>query len=1699
MKTSSSLSVAQLRKIMLVCTIFLSLISTAQTTIINYNFDVANITNYPKFYTRAVNGISCLLSSDVTYNQSLHAGTGSFIGTTTGGSAFFANTAANPNRIVAVTGVNTVKYFNFRVSGSSIAAYNTYKIYFQSRRNNTGTATINNVQYSVDGGAYTNFATPGAVTTSWSEFLYSLPAISPTSTLDIKINFTNSSTSTVFAVDNFQVQAVGPLAASVAIAPNHPTAGNIFPNTTTNLLAAYRMDAHFSSITPSSITVTTAGTYLATDLVNFKLWQNSINTLYGATQIGSTVSAPLSGSNLTFNTGITTIPSGTSSYFFVTADVLGTAFAGRTVSITSTSFGNISFSGAPTKIGINPVIAGNTHTVTASGNRYASSAGSGNWDNGSTVNRWGTVSGGPYTGKWAQNAIANLETSGETIQIDATTGAVARQINVTADNYNLQSTLTQATIGITMASPAVFNISGSNILRMSNSAGGNGNGNPLLTSYGFIKEGTGELMFSQPFSIYNSGVQGPIIINGGTLTIGDKSNTNNPNLYIYDNNFFINNGKFTVAASSSTFASPGFVRSITVDGTGSNNSAIEIYNTAGTAAALYSEPTTDDRYPQLADDMVPVSIKGTLSVGYGGNITGTTNAMAFGNINLTGNTIFKPLTNGSGNIAGSSGIIMNVELAGEGGRSGLSATPALGSYGVSDNGYTLGVQGGGSSTSDGGYVSINGGAGTSTGVWTVGNADGTQAGYLSINDVGGLTTGSITVNQNSQLDINVTGATVNIAKTPTITLNGAKTYSYYGAMALYNSTAGSSNTLSSPIIVNTSDATVGIYNDAWTLAGAISGSGGFQLWANTSTHNLTLTSASNTWTGGTKVLSGILNVNAGSLISTGALTMGQLSGFDTRLNLNNAAQTVSSLTSAWVNTTGTRSQIINLATNHIFTINQSSTTTYGDGAVNTLTAIISGAGHLIKDGTGTLTLTGANTYTGLTQVKGGVLQLNRLYTGFCLPATNNVDIIGGTLQVSKDQTLNDVTLSTGTLKIDNGITLTINGTFTLVNGTINLVGTGKIAYGPSGRLTYAGSSPQTSSALEIPASNGPKAITNDNNTHNGLILNANVSGLTSNSINNGWLDFNGKIISGTGTFTSNGLTGPYTITGNTSASSNVITNVSSTAGLGMGMKMVSGSISANTYIIYIDPLLPNTITLDKNASATSTGTTITAGWRGGLKISMPGGIGDGTVNSHVQTTGTNVYNPGANYVFNTPTSGTTIYPAYPTVGTLNYSPAYDVYIQAGVSNKVILGTSQDLEISHDLTLTSAIFVTNNNLITWANSGGILTSPNVPYTTLNTTSNNSYIATCTNTGAELSPALPYTGTKGFRIKNVGGGTDYYFPIGMNFTSANRMMLNNPGTTSDFTVLMTTGDLLQTPGSRVNRIWYVSSSAASGVTANMRLFFTKRDWTGWPSPEEEVESGFLYNDIHLIQKNYTENFINKSEGTDVSSVDFLSALYDNTEIYGKYTLGISADANGNKNGINNFTRFSLINEYIILPVTLTNLKAAQSGNNIMINWTALNEINIDHYEVEKSATGVNFKTIAHSQALNNSMPQNNYSIIDAVPFTGNNYYRIKIIGKDGAISYTVIVSVNMNGGKAAISIQPNPVYNRTANLQLNNLSAGKYQLLLYNSLGQQVYRKIIEHTGGSSSQQLSLPASVQSGTYIVKIFNESINSSMGIIIE
>ena len=312
----------------------------------------------------------------------------------------------------------------------------------------------------------------------------------------------------------------------------------------------------------------------------------------------------------------------------------------------------------------------------------------------------------------------------------------------------------------------------------------------------------------------------------------------------------------------------------------------------------------------------------------------------------------------------------------------------------------------------------------------------------------------------------------------------------------------------------------------------------------------------------------------------------------------------------------------------------------------------------------------------------------------------------------------------------------------------------------------------------------------------------------------------------------------------------------------------------------------------------------------------------------------------------------------------------------------------------------------------------------------------------------------------------------------------MMLNNHGDVNNYTVVINIGDILHTPKPVVERIWYVNPQNAGNSKLTMKLFFTKRDQFNYPVGQNEVESGFDYNALQLVQEEGNV-FTRIANGADSLTLASFPGSDNNVdELYGQYTVGISKDALGNVNGINDFTRYSVVNaSTIILPVKMVDFKAYPQGDKVMTEWKSLVEINVDHYEVERSVDGIRFGKLYSMPAKNNGNPVQ-YSWPDANPEMGNNFYRIKAVDRDGSVTYTNVINVPFgNQNKPGFTIYPNPATIHQVTLKLDNIPAGRYLIMVYSVSGQLVINKTIDHPGGNGAVKLNLPVNMVSGTYSV----------------
>lgn len=142
----------------------------------------------------------------------------------------------------------------------------------------------------------------------------------------------------------------------------------------------------------------------------------------------------------------------------------------------------------------------------------------------------------------------------------------------------------------------------------------------------------------------------------------------------------------------------------------------------------------------------------------------------------------------------------------------------------------------------------------------------------------------------------------------------------------------------------------------------------------------------------------------------------------------------------------------------------------------------------------------------------------------------------------------------------------------------------------------------------------------------------------------------------------------------------------------------------------------------------------------------------------------------------------------------------------------------------------------------------------------------------------------------------------------------------------------------------------------------------------------------------------------------------------------------------------------------------IRAKRENNSIALQWAAENVPNIQYFEIEKSGDGHFFTTIQTVKVIGNRTGDS-YKWLDATAMQGDNFYRIKMVARNGAIVYSQVVKISLAQLISSIEIYPNPVTDGTIGLKLANQPKGVYKIRLLNSAGQVIQNNTIEHPGGS----------------------------------
>ncbi|MCE7043730.1 T9SS type A sorting domain-containing protein, partial [Dyadobacter sp. CY312] len=150
---------------------------------------------------------------------------------------------------------------------------------------------------------------------------------------------------------------------------------------------------------------------------------------------------------------------------------------------------------------------------------------------------------------------------------------------------------------------------------------------------------------------------------------------------------------------------------------------------------------------------------------------------------------------------------------------------------------------------------------------------------------------------------------------------------------------------------------------------------------------------------------------------------------------------------------------------------------------------------------------------------------------------------------------------------------------------------------------------------------------------------------------------------------------------------------------------------------------------------------------------------------------------------------------------------------------------------------------------------------------------------------------------------------------------------------------------------------------------------------------------------------------------------------------------------------------------LPVTLVSFTLAKEESIVRLNWATTEEINSESFQVERSGDGKSWKQIGAVAAQGESVALKNYEFIDLSPLKGGNYYRLKMVDKDGTFTYSSIRFGEFT--KTDEPVYPNPASRSIFFTNFNEIK----DVAIYNSLGVKVLNAKTISSAGVDVSSLS----------------------------
>jgi len=181
--------------------------------------------------------------------------------------------------------------------------------------------------------------------------------------------------------------------------------------------------------------------------------------------------------------------------------------------------------------------------------------------------------------------------------------------------------------------------------------------------------------------------------------------------------------------------------------------------------------------------------------------------------------------------------------------------------------------------------------------------------------------------------------------------------------------------------------------------------------------------------------------------------------------------------------------------------------------------------------------------------------------------------------------------------------------------------------------------------------------------------------------------------------------------------------------------------------------------------------------------------------------------------------------------------------------------------------------------------------------------------------------------------------------------------------------------------------------------------------------------------------------------------------------------------------NITAIGIGSVAVPLPVTLVRFTAKLTGEDVLAQWTTVQEVNSDYFAVEYSTDGTTYRQAGTQPAAGNSSSTRDYAFTHkgaARLNTAMLYYRLRQVDRDGQATYSQVVLIHLSSSVKGLIVFPNPAEPGSSfTVQADKLQ----EVVLYDMAGRVLYQRT-----GLDQQLLQVPTTgLASGSYMLRVNN------------